>query len=285
MDTFRWSRDKNHIRSHPCRGGDDASISLSSWANIDTDDNKSNKGTATKGAACGDDASIGMSSWANIDTDRAKASGDVGRLCQSDSAIRYQPGDNKLSSLLPKKPPALSSQSERESSWGGADVMHLLNNIEEARLKAAKEWKEKQQQEKQAQQQQRGSLPRTMSSRRTIDKSPMEPPCPRHNISDHNDSHTMGLPPTRPRRVSSSDKNQQPSKSSRKPTHRRVSNTTTTIKETANPTTKNRNKSLPPRSIIVGQPQPPQRRSLLPIPFRTTSRQEHSRHERQFGVF
>jgi len=204
---------------------DDASISLSSWANIDTDkaggsnlvfhrrlyksdgairyDGSNDRRPSSKISNAGnsinkkimsardidqDDASIGVSSWANID---ANATSSNDRLVQSDSAIQYnglkkvgsknRSKSRALKSVIPAKPPLapqchstndslpprkprVVQHHDRESSWGNVDVLSMLKNIEHARERVAQDLKK---------QKQKGAT--------AVTSKPLPPPTTRNN--------------------------------------------------------------------------------------------------------
>ena len=180
----------------PPRRHDDASISMSSWANIDTEKASRNSFSAgTVGirrasdskinydhhhqsscyksnsksrhhrqartaapppaaarshkAKSPDDASISMSSWANISVGKI-CENDIGqdRLFHSDSAIRYDgPTDIMVAPKpttaiggaenLPGSIQPVSGHHSRQTSWGNVDVLGMLSDIDKAREKAA----------------------------------------------------------------------------------------------------------------------------------------------------
>lgn len=174
----------------PPRRNDDASISMSSWANIDTeraaanhtrmansrrasdskinyDHRPSSRRTSSSKShhptrqakpskvKLSDDASISMSSWANISVGKISDSDNAhDRLFHSDTAIRYngptdiaiatKPAFNntfashkKSGADLDSKDP--NSRHSRETSWGNFDVLGMLGDIENAREVAAKD--------------------------------------------------------------------------------------------------------------------------------------------------
>lgn len=170
----------------PPRRHDDASISMSSWANIDTEKASRNSyhlGKVDRRRASDskisydhrklhgnsisheqrktrpvrpskvktpDDASISMSSWANMSVGKICESASAqDRLFQSDSAIRYNgPTDIMIAKKstsggaadnLPGPKQSTSGHHSRQTSWGNVDVLGMLSDIDSAREKAAKD--------------------------------------------------------------------------------------------------------------------------------------------------
>jgi hypothetical protein len=165
----RQHQHRSRTAATPSSIKDDTSVSLSSWACLDTSVHGGTSGTSPHHSSDsairynhtaniepsakaqptrGDDASISVSSWAGIDTDHHL---ETPRMYLSDRAINYSQANSFRGTgphtMARTVQPSKATSHSRESSWGQIDP-EFMSNLAEHRDKAAQDLIRRRQDEK-----------------------------------------------------------------------------------------------------------------------------------------